>query len=106
MDITEQHIRCAKNNQLAQLLDTSPQTVSGWQYGKHYSERRINIGVSKGIPKEVLISGIELRRQDAAKANQLQSELATFLDENSRASDSLNTQEDDHLTQEDDPHGV
>ena len=74
-----EHIRFAQTNQLARLLKTSHTKVSQWVHRRSFNDSSLDEAVKVGVPKEVLVSGIELRRQDAALARSYQQELEEFL---------------------------
>jgi len=76
---TSDHIRLAKVTQLAELLGTSASVVSVWTHGGRFAERHLDVAVALGIPKQVLVAGIEARRQDAQLARECQGELNQFL---------------------------
>jgi transcriptional regulator with XRE-family HTH domain len=69
MKITPEHISSASGKQLSRLFGTSENTISTWTQG--YSEvsgRVLSRAAAIGIPKEVLMSGLDLRRQKAEES--------------------------------------
>jgi len=86
MQITEEHIRRALARQIALIFDTSEQTVSNWRLGRnHPSGRMLQRACQRtGIPKDVLIRGLDLRARDADRDQEvrgfLDEELAKILD--------------------------
>ena len=78
MKITEEHIRRALARQIALIFDTSEQTVSNWRLGRNHPSGRLLQQASErvGVPKDVLLRGLDLRAQDADKDE----EIREFLD--------------------------
>lgn len=82
MGISEEHIRYATGQQLASLLGVFPQSVSAWTSGRrHVSGRVFERAEVRGIPKDVLLRGLDLRREEARKARRFRDELNSILGE-------------------------
>lgn len=84
MKITPDHISLATGKQLSELFDTSENTIAAWAVGtQEASGRLINRAAAKGIPKEVLVKGLDLRRsrveEMAKKRRELNKHLASLL---------------------------
>lgn len=65
--ITEEHIRHALARQIALIFATSEQTVCNWRLRKNHPSGRLLEQASErtGIPKDVLLRGLDLRAKDA-----------------------------------------
>jgi hypothetical protein len=84
MKITPEHISLATGRQLSQLFDASENTITAWAVGtQEASGRLISRAAAKGIPKEVLVKGLDLRRERAEeiakKRRELDKHLASVL---------------------------
>jgi hypothetical protein len=84
MEITSEHISSASGKQLSKLFGAAENTVTGWTLGhSEVSGRVLSRAASVGIPKEVLMKGLDLRRQRAkdllVKRQELDSYLAGLL---------------------------
>lgn len=81
MTLTPDHIRLATGKQLARLVGVSENTITSWTYGRHsvsgYALERVQ--TRYGIPKAVLLAGLDARRADATEAVSKQAELEQFL---------------------------
>lgn len=79
--LTTEHIRYATGTQLAALLGVSPQAVAAWTVGRHnISGYILARAAHRGLFKDVLIKGLDLRCQDAKSARSLQGEVSEFLE--------------------------
>jgi len=69
MQITENHIRHALARQIALIFDTSEQTVCNWRLRRNHPSGRLLQQASDriGVPKDVLLRGLDLRAQDAER---------------------------------------
>lgn len=78
MKITEEHIRRALARQIALIFNTSEQTVCNWRLRRNHPSGRLLQQASEriGVPKDVLLRGLDLRAQDA----DLDEEVRDFLD--------------------------
>ena len=88
-----EHIRYARANQLARLLGVSLATVSRWNSGS-FRSCSLDAAVAAGVPREVLVVGLDKRRADAERQRSLQTQVDQYLN--------------DLISQfgEDDPHGA
>ncbi len=77
---TVNHIRFATGLQLAELLQVSPKTLSLWTQGRtSFVMSSLDAGVKRGIPLEVLVMGLEKRREDMKRARRYQDEVQQLL---------------------------
>ncbi len=58
--ISSEHIRYAKNKQLARLLDLRPSVVACWVRSRGYRTASLAGGNAKGIPTDLLVAGCNL----------------------------------------------
>lgn len=84
MKITPEHISLATGKQLSELFDASENTITAWAVGtQEASGRLISRAAAKGIPKEVLVKGLDLRRarveEMTRKRRELNKHLASVL---------------------------
>jgi hypothetical protein len=80
MKITSEHISSASGRQLSKLFGTSENTIAAWTVGRQeVSGRVLSRAASAGIPKEILMSGLDLRRQRAEERIKRRQEFDTYL---------------------------
>ena len=80
MEITPEHISSASGKQLSKLFGAAENTVTGWTLGhSEVSGRVLSRAASVGIPKEILIKGLDLRRERAKDLAQKRRELDDYL---------------------------
>lgn len=78
--LTEEHIRHATGKQLAELIGTTESNVSQWTTQKaSISGFMLDRAAERGVPKTVLIEGLDLRRKDAETARRFQEEIESFI---------------------------
>ena len=90
-----EHIRYARASQLARLFGVNLATVSRWSSGSHsFRNCSLDAAVAAGVPREILVVGLDKRRADAEQQRSLQAQVDRYLD--------------DLISQfeEDDPHGA
>lgn len=67
--LTVEDIRHLRHTQLSQLTGIDPSNFSAWSRQRRISERNLErMATQLGLSKSDLLTGIELRRQDAAIA--------------------------------------
>lgn len=82
MEITSEHISSASGKQLSKLFGAAENTITGWTLGhSEVSGRVLSRAASVGIPKEVLIKGLDLRREKAKDLLIKRQELDSYLAE-------------------------
>ena len=86
MEITSEHISSASGKQLSKLFGAAENTITGWTLGhSEVSGRVLSRAASAGIPKEILMKGLDLRQQRAedrrAKRQELDNHLAGLVDQ-------------------------
>ncbi len=82
MEITSEHISSASGKQLSKLFGTAENTVTGWALGRsEVSGRVLSRAASVGIPKDVLLKGLDLRRERTKDLVQKRRELDDYLSE-------------------------
>lgn len=80
MEITSEHISSASGRQLSKLFGTTENTVTGWTLGhSEVSGKVLSRGASVGIPKEILMKGLDLRRQRMKDLVKKRQELDDYL---------------------------
>lgn len=80
MQWTVNHIRFATGLQLAELLEVSPKTLSLWTQGHtSFVMSSLDAGIKRGVPLDVLVLGLEKRREDALRARRYQDEVQDAL---------------------------
>ncbi len=80
MKITPEHISSASGKQLSRIFGTSENTVTAWTLGhSEVSGRVLSRASSIGIPKDVLIAGLDLRRQKTEELMERRQELDNYL---------------------------
>lgn len=80
MKITIDHIRYATGRQLAELIGTTEDRISQWTSQKvNISETMLNRALTRGVPKAVLIDGMDARRADLDLAREYQAEVESYL---------------------------
>jgi hypothetical protein len=80
MKITSEHISSASGKQLSKLFSTSENTITDWTFGRsEVSGKVLSRASSTGIPKEVLLNGIDLRRQRFEELLRKRRELDDYL---------------------------
>jgi hypothetical protein len=80
MEITSEHISSASGRQLSKLFGTTENTVTGWTLGhSEVSGRVLSRAASVGIPKEILMKGLDLRRERSKDLVQKRQELDDYL---------------------------
>jgi hypothetical protein len=80
MKITPEHISLATGKQLSRLFGASENTVAAWTVGdQEASGRLISRAAAKGVPKEILVKGLDLRRGADEEKSQKRQELEDFL---------------------------
>jgi hypothetical protein len=80
MKITSEHISSASGRQLSKLFGTSENTIAAWTVGhQEVSGRVLSRAASAGIPKEILMNGLDLRRQRAEERIKRRQEFDTYL---------------------------
>jgi hypothetical protein len=80
MKITPEHIRLATGKQLSQLFGASENTIAAWTVGaQEASGRIVSRAAAKGIPKEVLVVGLDLRRKESEEKTKKRQELDELL---------------------------
>lgn len=80
MEITSEHISSASGKQLSRLFGTAENTVTQWTLGhSEVSGRILSRATSVGIPKEILMKGLDLRRERAKDVVQKRQELNDYL---------------------------
>ncbi len=82
MKITSEHISLASGRQLSRLFGTTENTVTAWTMG--YSEvsgKVLSRAALIGIPKEVLMKGLDLRRERSEELIKKRKELDEYLSE-------------------------
>lgn len=81
MKITAEHISLATGKQLCQLFGASENTIAAWTVGaQEVSGRLLSRAAAKGIPKDILMAGLDLRREKAELKSKKQQELGKYLD--------------------------
>lgn len=88
--LTAEDIPYLRNSQLAQLTEISANYFSAWASGRHISERLLaGIAVKMGLSKGDLLKALELKRQEAQKAQKAREkadQLIQFLKQREEAS--------------------
>jgi hypothetical protein len=80
MKITSEHISSASGRQLSKLFGTTENTVTAWTMGhSEVSGRVLSRTAAIGIPKEILIKGLDLRRQKSEELMRKRQELDDYL---------------------------
>jgi hypothetical protein len=80
MKITAEHISLATGKQLSRLFGASENTIAAWTVGdQEASGRLISRAAAKGVPKEVVVKGLDLRIDQAKEKSQKRQELEGFL---------------------------
>jgi hypothetical protein len=80
MKITPEHISLATGKQLSQLFGASENTIAAWTVGaQEASGRLVSRAAAKGIPKEVLVMGLDLRHKEAQEKARKRRELDILL---------------------------
>lgn len=80
MKITSEHISSASGKQLSRLFGTAENTVTDWTMGRsEVSGRLLSRAASTGIPKEILLKGLDLRRQKTEELLKKRQELDEYL---------------------------
>jgi hypothetical protein len=80
MKITAEHISLATGKQLSRLFGASENTIAAWTVGdQEASGRLISRAAAKGVPKEILIKGLDLRIDQAKEKSQKRQELESAL---------------------------
>jgi hypothetical protein len=80
MEITSDHISSASGRQLSKLFGVAENTATGWTLGhSEVSGRVLSRAASVGIPKEVLMRGLDLRREKAKDLLIKRQELDSYL---------------------------
>ena len=80
--LNSQDIRFATGKQLANLFGTSEAIISAWTSGRYQiSGRLLERAAAKGIPKNVLLGGLDKRRKDYSRARSAQRNIDEFLNE-------------------------
>jgi hypothetical protein len=80
MKITAEHISLATGKQLSRLFGASENTIAAWTVGdQEASGRLISRAAAKGVPKEILIKGLDLRIGQAKEKSQKRQELENLL---------------------------
>jgi hypothetical protein len=80
MKITKEHVRDATGQQLAKLFEVSENTIAGWTNGlQGASWRFLKRAEEKGIPKETVIMGLDLRIELTKERTERRKEMDVFL---------------------------
>lgn len=80
MKITPEHISLATGKQLSRLFGTHENTITAWTVGdQEPSGRLISRAAANGVPKEVLVRGLDLRRSADEDKSRKRKELEDFL---------------------------
>jgi len=79
--LTPNHIRRAESRQIAQIFGTTEQTVYNWRSGNSFISGKLleQASLRTGLPKEVLIRGLDLFREDYRRARDAREEVGEFL---------------------------
>jgi transcriptional regulator with XRE-family HTH domain len=78
--ITPEHISRATGKQLSRLFGVSENTITAWTLGQQEaSGRHLSRAAETGIPKDVLLLGLDLRRKRAEEAQRLRLELESCI---------------------------
>jgi hypothetical protein len=83
MELTPEHISLATGKQLSRLFGASENTIAAWTVGnQEASGRLISRAARKGIPREILVQGLDMRTnyaiQKALKRQELEELLETL----------------------------
>ncbi len=80
MKITSEHISSASGRQLSRLFGTTENTVTAWTMGhSEVSGRVLSRTAANGIPKEILIQGLDLRRKRTEELTKKRKELDDYI---------------------------
>lgn len=80
MEITSEHISLASGKQLSKIFGAAENTITGWTLGhSEVSGRVLSRAATVGIPKEILMKGLDLRRERAKDLVQKRRELDDYL---------------------------
>lgn len=80
MKITPEHISSASGKQLSRLFGASENTITCWTLGhSEVSGKSLSRAAAIGIPKAVLLEGLDLRREKAEESMKRRRELDEYL---------------------------